>query len=244
MVEVVCHRGANAVAPENTRAAAERCIAWGAHYVEVDVRTSKDGVLYNLHDSTVNRTTNGSGRLRDLLGEEIDCLDAGSWFSPEFAGEKLPLLEALLEAIRGRAGVFFDVKDADIHEVVAMVRRVGLEQDCFFWFDTEVKTREFRDLNTGFALKINAATVEEIAIAASEYHAKIIEVGLDTISEDMVIACRERDLKLMVLQMENDPVAFRSIIEWRADMVNLNHADTFFQVEREIQAQRKKLISP
>ena len=86
-IEIVCHKGANKVAPENTYAAAQQCIDWGAGTVEIDVWTSRDGELVLMHDDTVDRTTNGSGHVIALTAAELALLDAGSWFSPAFAGD-------------------------------------------------------------------------------------------------------------------------------------------------------------
>ena len=77
---IVCHRGACLVAPENTLVALEKAIDLGADVVEFDVRPSQDGVLYVMHDETVDRTTNGTGRFADMHSSEIDRLDAGGWF--------------------------------------------------------------------------------------------------------------------------------------------------------------------
>jgi glycerophosphoryl diester phosphodiesterase len=102
-VEIVCHKGANEYAPENTIASTQLCIDWGMDYVEIDVSASKDGVLYLMHDPDVDRTTNGHGLLRDMLSEDIDCLDAGSWFDPSFTEERVPRLEPFLRCqSRGR----------------------------------------------------------------------------------------------------------------------------------------------
>lgn len=89
-IEIVCHKGANEYAPENTYAAAQRCIDWGVDYVEIDVRTSKDGVFYLLHDETLERTTNGHGPIAQRTAAEIEQLDAGSWFDPRFADQRVP----------------------------------------------------------------------------------------------------------------------------------------------------------
>ena len=142
-VETVCHRGANEKAPENTRAATQLCIDWGMDYVEIDVRTSKDGVMYILHDSTVNRTTNGTGRLRNLTSDEIDKLDAGSWFDAKFEGERVPRLEPYLRWVKGKIKVYFDVKDADLQRVIKLVYEVGLEKDCFFGSGIGCRRRSF-----------------------------------------------------------------------------------------------------
>lgn len=237
-IEIVCHRGANEHAPENTYAAAQLCIDWGIDYVEIDVRTSKDGVMYILHDLSVNRTTNGSGLLRSLTSEQVDRLDAGSWFDEKFAGERVPRLKPYLRWIKGKAKVYFDVKDADLKELIDLVYEVGLENDCFFWFGNPKMVEEFRRLDQQLSLKVNASSPAEVAEAHERYGANIIEVGLDRMSEELREACRARGIKLMIYHPQKDAEAFRRVIEWDVDMINLNHGDLFQQVQREVEAQR------
>ncbi|HEY4310657.1 MAG TPA: glycerophosphodiester phosphodiesterase family protein [Pirellulales bacterium] len=236
-VDVVCHRGANEYAPENTLAAAELCIEWGVAYVEIDVRTSKDGVLYILHDPWVNRTTNGKGFLFQLTSDEIDALDAGSWFDKKFAGEKVPRLEPYLRAIKGRIKVYFDVKHADLQQLIKLVYDVGMEKDCFFWFDRVEKAIEFRELDKQLPLKVNVGSVDDVREAADRYHANIVETSLRAMTDELVEACRARNLKIMILQTKKDPAAFRQIVERQADLVNLDHGDVFLKVEREMKEQ-------
>jgi len=88
----VAHRGAGKLAPENTLAAMRRGLALGYRMVEFDVKLSADGVAFLLHDETLDRTTNGSGRADALGWRELSQLDAGSWHSTEYAGEPLPTL--------------------------------------------------------------------------------------------------------------------------------------------------------
>jgi glycerophosphoryl diester phosphodiesterase len=233
-VEVVCHRGANEYAPENTLAAAQLCIEWGVAYVELDVRTSKDGVMYLLHDPWVNRTTNGKGFIFQLTSAEIDKLDAGSWFDKKFAAEKVPRLDPYLRAIKGKIKVYFDVKGADLKQLIALVYDVGMEKDCFFWFDRAEKALEFRNLDQSLALKVNVGKVGDVKEAAERYRANIVETGLRNMSQELVDACRARNLKIMILHTKKDPEAFRQIVEWQADMVNLDHGDVFLKVEREM----------
>jgi glycerophosphoryl diester phosphodiesterase len=233
-VEVVCHRGANEYAPENTRAAAQLCIDWGVAYVEIDVRTSKDGVMYILHDPWVNRTTNGKGFIFQLTSAEIDKLDAGSWFDQKFAGEKVPQLAPYLRSIKGKIKVYFDVKAADLKQLIGLVYDVGMENDCFFWFDRKEKALEFRDLDQHLALKVNVGKVDDVVEAAERYRANIVETGLGNMSQELVDACRARNLRIMVLHTKKDLEAFRRIVKWQADMVNLDHGDVFLKVEREM----------
>lgn len=231
--EIVCHRGANRHAPENTYASTQVCIEWGVEYVEIDVRRSADGVMYLLHDARVDRTTDGRGYLSELDSSVVDTLDAGSWFGPEFAGERVPRLEPFLRWIDGRIKVYFDVKDADIGELVALVRQLGMEDESFFWFGDERDARRFRGIAPGLELKINAASVEDVEAAARDFRADIIEVRLPNLTPELIDACRDRGLEIMVYQPLPDREAFARILELGADKVNLNEADVFMEVRRE-----------
>ncbi|GAB2465119.1 glycerophosphodiester phosphodiesterase [Comamonas humi] len=91
----VAHRGAGKLAPENTLAAFRLGALHGYRMFECDAKLSKDGVLFLMHDATLERTTNGRGTGGDLAMGALAQLDAGSWHSRAYAGEPLPTLEAL-----------------------------------------------------------------------------------------------------------------------------------------------------
>ena len=92
MVITIAHRGASAIAPENTLASIHAAIALGVDYVETDVRLTQDGVPILLHDADLNRTGGMSHSLpvHQLSFKEIQKADAGTWFDQKFAGEKVP----------------------------------------------------------------------------------------------------------------------------------------------------------
>jgi glycerophosphoryl diester phosphodiesterase len=96
-VLVIAHRGASGHAPENTLPAFKKAVAMGAAFIETDLQLSRDARFVAIHDSTLNRTTNGQGAVHDMTLANLRRLDAGSWFGSEFAGERIPTLEELLE---------------------------------------------------------------------------------------------------------------------------------------------------
>lgn len=98
-MKIFAHRGFSSIAPENTMAAFERAITIKADGIETDVHLSKDGKIVICHDEKVNRTTNGSGYIMDHTWKELQALDAGSWFAPEFSKETIPSLEDLFELV-------------------------------------------------------------------------------------------------------------------------------------------------
>ncbi|MDA1051942.1 MAG: glycerophosphodiester phosphodiesterase family protein [Planctomycetota bacterium] len=109
--QIVAHRGASFERPECTLAAVLRAIEVKATAVEVDVRTSKDGVLFVLHDATLDRTTDGRGNAADMTIAQLKQLDAGAWFHHLYQGERVPTLREALEACRGKIDVLLDLKE-------------------------------------------------------------------------------------------------------------------------------------
>jgi glycerophosphoryl diester phosphodiesterase len=132
--QVIAHRGASAYAPEHTLASYRLALAQGADYVEQDLAVTKDGVLICLHDPTLERTTNveeifpdrsssvtWEGKTvrgwlaNDFTLEEIKRLDAGSWFDPKFAGEKIPTFQEAIDLVKGKAGMYPELKAPEIY---------------------------------------------------------------------------------------------------------------------------------
>lgn len=132
------HRGASAYAPENTLAAFELAARQGAPAIELDVKLTSDRRVIVLHDGTLNRTTNGSGSVRGLPLAALRELDAGSWFSSEFLGEKIPTLDEVFEAVGGKLLINVELTnyaspwDGLAHEVAALVKTFGLQDRVLF----------------------------------------------------------------------------------------------------------------
>ncbi|MBY0527851.1 MAG: hypothetical protein K2R98_30925 [Gemmataceae bacterium] len=127
---VVGHRGLFKHTPENTLSGMKACLGLRIS-IELDVRRTRDGELVILHDGTLNRTTNGKGKVGDFTLEELKKLDAGAWFDPSFKNERLPTLDEVF-ALRARhpasAGVIaVDLKEADTEEdIVTLAKKHGV----------------------------------------------------------------------------------------------------------------------
>ena len=128
------HRGASALAPENTLAAFQKAREMGAHGVELDVMLSTDGEVMVRHDNELERTTDGHGRVRDKTLTELKSLDAGSWFGPQFAGERIPMLREVCIWAAQDMLLNIELKSVAItrtpleEKTVAIVREFGLER--------------------------------------------------------------------------------------------------------------------
>ncbi|TXK17332.1 glycerophosphodiester phosphodiesterase family protein [Homoserinibacter sp. GY 40078] len=134
---VAGHRGDRATAPENTMPAFEAAFASGLEFVETDVQLTADGVPVLMHDDTVDRTTDGRGAVADLTVDEIRALDAGSWYSGDFAGVQVPLLDEFLSALAdARKKALLELKGYwepdDIRVVVDQIYRHGVQNRVVF----------------------------------------------------------------------------------------------------------------
>lgn len=108
---IIGHRGAGLLAPENTLAAVKKARSLGIDAVELDIQASSDGSLVTFHDDTLDRTTNGHGRLDEMPLKALKKLDAGGWFDPSFRDEPIPVLEDLFPFLQSTLTAFLELKD-------------------------------------------------------------------------------------------------------------------------------------
>ncbi len=226
-IQIVSHRGANRLAPENTYASALNAIENGAAYIEVDVRKSKDGIYYVLHDESLERTTNGIGLINETHSSIIDTLDAGGWFAHKYEGERIPRLSEYLHWIKGKAKVYFDVKDADLNELIRIIYDAGLSQDCFFWFSDWNMAKKFRALFPDLPLKVNAYSISAVDSLYDLYYPQIIETSLENLSDEFILHCHNKGLKIMPWIAGNDWSGYQLAMRKNIDMINLDNPDVF-----------------
>lgn len=135
---IIGHRGACALAPENTMASFRLAFEHKADAIEFDTKLSSDGVVVIIHDQTLDRTTNGKGKVIDTPLEELRKLDAGSKFSPNFTGEKIPTLDELFGELGGKFFMNIELtnyaspKDALVNNVVELIRKHKVESSVMF----------------------------------------------------------------------------------------------------------------
>lgn len=146
---IIAHRGSSLDRPENTLASYRRALEVKAGAVEIDVRTTKDGVLISLHDATLNRTTNGKGPVNALTLAELRQLEAGAWFDPKFQGERVPTVRQILELCKGQIDVMLDLKesgDAYTRKLVGEIQAHGEPRRIIVGVRSVDQARQFRQL--------------------------------------------------------------------------------------------------
>ena len=112
-VLVIAHRGFSGGAPENTLIAFKKALELGVDMIELDVHLSKDGEVVIIHDDTLNRTTNGKGKVAEYTLKELKQLDAGSSSSPPYSGERIPTLKEVLQLVEARVPLAIELKKGE-----------------------------------------------------------------------------------------------------------------------------------
>lgn len=233
-IEVVVHRGANFLAPENTLPSARAALKYGAEWIELDVRKSKDGVLYNLHDETLDRTTDGHGPIHLVTSSEIERLDAGSWFGPAFRGLKVPRIETMLDSLKGKANVFFDVKKGTpVADLVKLVRAKGFEKNSFFWFADAKMVPEFVKLAPEMKIKVNASDIEGIKKWQIVCRPSYVEIEPENITKNLVNYCHKNGILVMAAIQNGNEEAYKKAIQAQPDLVNIDQPELWARVVAE-----------
>ncbi len=179
------HRGASGLAPENTIAALETAIRYQADFCEIDAQQTRDGEVVLLHDYSVSRTTNGSGKIWNLEWKDAALLDAGSWFGRSFKSERIPTLKQAIQTVRGRMKLNVEIKlhpkQIDLpRKVVEIIEEENFVDECMVTsFDKEA-IRQIRKLNPGVTTGLITrsgipSNLENSLFRLSVCHASIVD---------------------------------------------------------------------
>lgn len=225
-VQVSHHRGALKYAPENTFPAFEKSIELGADYIEFDVQRSSAGVYYLLHDSTLDRTTNGTGPISETSSEVIEGLDAGSWFSERFKGERVPTLDAFLERFAGRVGLYLDAKAIDPEDLVDALRRFNALDSTVVYGDVDFLAR-LKEIEPGIRSIAPLSRIEEIQPIMERLAPYGFDCSWSALSKELIDRCHALGVKVFSDALgadENHEEALRAI-EWGIDLIQTDHPD-------------------
>lgn len=234
MTRIIGHRGACQSAPENTVVSGRRAADLGADIVEFDVRTSADGVLYVLHDATLDRTTNGCGPISEWHSRDLDRLDAGSWFGPEFAGEPIPRMEGFLTALKSSVGLYVEVKDAAPSTVRAELEAAGLGSGCIMYSQNETLRAALRTEMPGQMHMVSFRDLADMDEACGT-GAEILEFFSVDMTESRLRQARELGFRTMMHTPLRDLDAFRLALAAGVDYLNIDFPETASAMRREMQ---------
>lgn len=233
-IEVTAHRGHARAAPENTISAVRKAIESGAEWAEIDVLLTADGVVVLLHDRDFKRVAGDSRRVRDLTLDEARKLDVGSWFSPAFAGERVPTLEEVMKLARGKIKLNIEMKffDNDLslaRAVERLIRENDFEKDCIVTSFNLEALLEIKKLNP----RIRVGLIVAKALGnISKMEVDLFSVRADWLSDRTLSAINRRGKEVHVWTV-NDPVEAKRLIKRGVDNILTSDPDKIIAVRNE-----------
>lgn len=232
----IAHRGASREAPENTLAAFRRALDAGAPAIECDVQRTRDGRLVVIHDQTVDRTTDGRGAVAALTFEEIRRLDAGGWFGPAFAGERVPSLDEVLDLVRGRAFALLEIKNGPMFyegieaQVADALRRGGMSDAVLVMSFDHPAVRTVRAAAPEVATAIiYSGRLLDAAGAARAADADALCPGWGLVTGGVVADAHDAGLGVFPWTIDKE-AAMRRCLAWGVDGVTSNDVRLLAQV--------------
>ncbi|RJR44148.1 MAG: glycerophosphodiester phosphodiesterase [Deltaproteobacteria bacterium] len=228
MVNIIGHRGAAFEEPENTLRGFLRALDAGAAGVELDVQMTKDGRLAVIHDETVDRTTDGFGRVRDFTLAELQKLDAGQ-------GERIPALEEVVELVRGRGQLLVELKHPEsAPALLRLCREGGLFEDIraiSFWHPVVKALREQEPrLRTGALMA--GCPVDPRGLARAALTDTLV-LNYRYVDRDLADAAHRQGVKVIVWNID-DPISLEPYTDMNLEAICTNRPGEIINYLRRI----------
>lgn len=234
---IVGHRGASGHAPENTLAAFRKAVALGATFIETDLQLSRDARFVAIHDDSVDRTTNGQGKVHDQTLALLRRLDAGSWFGSEFSGERIPTLEEILEFSKKNDVVFYlELKPSGSwggeHALVGALRESGeVARVVVISFDPGVLSGLRKIEPTLMTGLLFDGQLADPLKAAVDVGARQIVVRGDLVTPAMIVEAHKRDLQVVCWTV-NHPAHIRLLMNAGIDGIMSDYPDRLIAAQK------------
>ena len=234
---IIAHRGISSKAPENTLSSFSRAMSTpGVNMIELDVRISQDDEIIVLHDRTLQRTSTGNGSARSYTLKELKEFDAGSWFHPSYAAERIPTLAEVLRLVKGRTWVNIELKrdffardhDAFVRRVIETVRAEGVEDQVLYSSFTHdllaLVRRNDPHAITGVIYNIYRDFGRSPSKLAGRVHASVFVCAKHELRKSMIRDARLHGLALYVYTLNSIQDA-RKMIQLGVDGIISDNAD-------------------
>ncbi|MET3729706.1 glycerophosphoryl diester phosphodiesterase [Fictibacillus halophilus] len=244
----VAHRGASGYAPEHTITSYKMGEKMHGDYIEVDLQMTKDGELIAMHDETLDRTTNGTGQVKDFTLEEIKQLDAGSWFNEkypeqakaEYEGLQVPTLEEVFETFGKNANYYIETKSPEVYpgmeqKLVDVVNEYGINKDKLlvqsFSSESLLKMNEI-DHSVKLVQLLDYTSPAELTdkeVQSIKQYAMGIGPNSDMIDQEYVQKAVQNGLEIHPYTV-NEKEEMQKLIDWGVTGIFTNFPDLLHEV--------------
>lgn len=241
----IAHRGFAGIAPENTLISFQKALEHKPDAVECDVHLSADGRLMVIHDETLERTTNGKGKVGEMTFTELRKLDAGSWYSKKYQGEKIPSLEELIDLVKGKTGLCVELKGkGTASKTVELIEKFNIIDKCSLFSFMPEEILLAKQLNPAISTlllryfdpkKPETLKPLEVAHQVLSSHANILGINKESVSPELIHLMHQRAITVGVYTV-NTEEWMNKLINWDVDGIVSDYPDLLMNTLKGLKA--------
>jgi glycerophosphoryl diester phosphodiesterase len=187
---VIAHRGDHVRYPENTLAAYEEAIRNGVDYVEIDLRTTKDGELISLHNATTDRMTGVKGAIKEMTLNEVLALKINSNQSGDTTTYRIPTFEQILQMCKDKIYIYIDFKDATAAATYSLLKKYGMERQVLVYINEDSQFKDWRNLDKGMPLMLSMPddikTPQSLKLFVQQANPDVLDGSWDDYTPELV----------------------------------------------------------
>jgi glycerophosphoryl diester phosphodiesterase len=219
-VYVIAHRGAHNDMPENSLIAYQKAIDIGCDFVEIDVRTTKDGKFVSIHNSSVDEYEKGkSGKIKEMTLDQVESVDIGSSVNPAYKNTRIPTFEEILQLCRGKIGIYLDLKDAPVPELIKLIQKYGMEQDIVWYISASEtdKIRSVTDLCPECYPMPDPGSSENVNKILDLLHARILSTDMSQLNKKFITDAHQKNAMVFTDDDKETISEWGKIIDMKTD---------------------------
>jgi len=229
--EIIAHRGCSLTAPENTISSLKRSIELGIDGSEIDIQSTKDGFLVLMHDETVDRVTNGQGKVKDLELSYIKTLDAGSWKHTRYIDERVPTLVEVLELFKNSdQDLVIDIKGANISKrIIDVVKAKSMQSNIVMITSSLEVIQKIHEVDSqircgwicgGFPRELSSEKdkIKWVYQQARKHKVDILDFHYKLLSKGIIRELQKRKIEVWVWTV-NEQEVMKALMSWNIDAI-------------------------
>jgi glycerophosphoryl diester phosphodiesterase len=223
---VIAHRGAHMGIPENSLAAIQKAIDLGCDFVEIDTRATKDGRIVSVHNASIDQYVIGkTGMVKDFTLTELKQMDIGEKTGPEWKNTRIPGIEDILQLCRGQIGIYLDLKESLVPELLRIVQKYDMERQII-WYIPASRMEIIKQLQT-LCYKCIAmpdpGPEKNIQEVVKQIQPTILASDMRQLSESFITTAHQNNSKVFVDEKKGTPEEWEQILKWGTDGIQTDN---------------------
>jgi glycerophosphoryl diester phosphodiesterase len=239
---LIVHRGVHNGIPENSLPAYQKAIDLGCDFIEIDVRKTRDGRIVSVHNPSIDAYVKGAtGKVSDFTLEELKAMDIGERVGPEWKNTRIPTIEEIMQLCRGQIGIYLDLKEPLVPELVEIIKKYKMEADIVWYIPAFFMDaiKEVKSSCNSCVPMPDPGPKENIAKVIEEVQPLVIATDMGELSKEYMQIAHENNTMVFVDEDQGNEAEWTKILDWGTDGIQTDKPQALirFLSEREKKAQ-------